>query len=100
MILAVIFDYGLLFLEILFNGSTDLRSRAMEEHPLVGLGNTEEVTDFLRHPPLDVTQDDLVSMTRARQENVKSNVKNGESLPIGLQCCHGKRFGEGGNGGV
>ena len=30
------------------------------------------------------------SMTRKRQENVKSSVKNGKSLPIRPQRCHGK----------
>src|SRR5437868_5266109 len=30
------------------------------------------------------------SMTRKCQENVKSSVKNGKSLPSGPQRCHGK----------
>jgi hypothetical protein len=32
----------------------------------------------------------FASMTRKRQENVKSSVKNGKSLPIRPQRCHGK----------
>ena len=34
------------------------------------------------------------SITGKRQENVKSSVKNGTSLPIRPQCCHGKRVRE------
>jgi hypothetical protein len=32
----------------------------------------------------------FASMTRKRQENVKSSVKNGKSLPSRPQRCHGK----------
>jgi hypothetical protein len=32
----------------------------------------------------------FVSMSRKRQENVKSSVKNGKSLPIRPQRCHEK----------
>ena len=38
---------SLLFLEILFKCSTDLRSRPVEEHTLIGLGYPEEATGFL-----------------------------------------------------
>jgi hypothetical protein len=31
-------------------------------------------------------------MMWARQENAKRIVKNRKSLPIRLQCCHGRRF--------
>jgi hypothetical protein len=34
------------------------------------------------------------SMTRKRQENVKSSVKNGKSLPSRPWCGHSKRFRE------
>ena len=60
---------GLLFLEILFKRSTDLRSRPVEEHALIGLRNAEEATGFLRRPPLDVAQDDDLTLTGGQSFN-------------------------------
>ncbi len=57
--------------------------------PMLGTLSGGQVTSSLLPQPTTLVLSGA-SMTRKRQENVKSSVKNGKSLPISLQCCHGK----------
>src|SRR5215471_11054671 len=49
---------SLLFLEVLLKRTPHLRSGAVEEDPLIPLGNAEGGADFIRCPSLYVAQDD------------------------------------------
>ena len=50
--------FSLLFLKVPLKRTPYLRPGAVEEDPLIPLGNAEGAADFIRCPSLDVAQDD------------------------------------------
>ena len=51
-------QHVLLFLKVLLKGTPYLRPGAVEEDPLIPLGNAQGAADFIRCPSLQVAQDD------------------------------------------
>jgi hypothetical protein len=55
---SLIVMFSLLFLKVLLKRTPYLRPGAVEEHPLIPLGNAEGAAYFIRCPSLNVAQDD------------------------------------------